>query len=703
MLEVASRQNLDTLRTRDWYRTATRWTQLTFVEDDPDRYDPAFWIDVFKRTKSNAACLSAGGYIAFYPSEVPYHYVSRHLGDKDIFGALVDAARWLDMHVMARVDPHAIHDDAAAAHPEWVQVNADGSPRRHWAFPDAWITNAYGEYNTGFMPEIVREITRKYDIDAIFANRWQGHGVDYSEDSARRFKDAYGYDLPARPDASDPAWQAWLKWRRDVLTRMIAQWDDVVKSVKPHASFIPNMAGASLMEFDLSVIERHCPFLVVDHQGRRSVECGWSAGRNGKRLRASFPDRPVVLITSIGLEEEYRWKDSVNTPEEMQLWINDGTVHGLHAWFTKFNGVVPDERWVDPVSEAFGVQAVVEAALARTVPSAEIALIDPSTTLRHWSPEERATAEKNDFGFYHALVEARIPFEMLSDQMLSAETLSAFKVIILANASCLSDSQCETIRAYVAGGGSVVAAYETSLRDEDGTPRQQFALADVFGAKFRSGPRGIVKNTYVALTKPHPVNDGYDGARRIIGGTRLIDVDMDAGATAPFLYVPDFPDLPMEEVYPREEPTMAAVVAKKHEGGGRTVFIPWNIGEIFWEVLAPDHGRLIANSVRWALSRKPKAAVEGRGVLDISYREGPDSSVIGMANLTNPMMMKGPVREIVPLGEQMVSVAIPKGREPLETRLLIADRVMEHNIVDGRVIVATEGIKRLEFVEITWR
>ncbi|MGO8485026.1 hypothetical protein AB9F39_38570, partial [Rhizobium leguminosarum] len=78
-------------------------------------------------------CLSAGGYISYYPSDVPYHYVSKYLGYKDIFGALVDAARKLDMHVMARVDPHAIHYDAAKAHPEWVMINADGTPRRHWA------------------------------------------------------------------------------------------------------------------------------------------------------------------------------------------------------------------------------------------------------------------------------------------------------------------------------------------------------------------------------------------------------------------------------------------------------------------------------------------------------------------------------------------------------------------------------------------
>ncbi len=702
MLETRRRQDESKLRTADWFKTATRWTQLTFVEDDPEKYDPAFWIEVFKRTKSNAVCLSAGGYIAFYPSRIPYHYVSKYLGDKDIFGALVDAARRLDMHVMARVDPHAIHDDAAKAHPEWVQVKADGTPLRHWAYPDVWVANAYGEYNTVFMPEVVKEIVRTYDIDAIFANRWQGHGVDYGEDSARRFKDAFGHDLPVRPDASDPAWQAWLQWRRRVLTDVIAQWDDEVKAIRPHASFIPNMAGASLMEFDLSVIEKHCPFLVVDHQGRRGVECGWSAGRNGKRIRASFPDRPVVLITSIGLEEEYRWKDSVNTPEEMQLWINDGTAHGLNAWFTKFNGVVPDRRWVEPVSEAFELHALVEPVLLETQPTAEIAIIDPSTTLRHWSSEERILAERHELGFYQALVEARLPFEMLSDQMLSEDKLDRFKVIVLANASCLSDAQCAAIRAYVERGGSVVAAYETSLCDENGQPRADFELGDVFGVKRASGPRGIVKNTYIALTQDHPVSHGYEGASRIIGGTRLIDVKAEAGAQAPFLYIPDFPDLPMEEVYPRAEPSSPAVVTRETSAGGRVVFIPWNLGEIFWEVLAPDHARLVSNAVRWALKDEPSVIVDGPGILDLAVRESESCIALSLLNLTNPMMMKGPVRENIPLPAQTVSIKIPSGRKVERARLVVAGRQAEMTVKDGRVNVRVPEIDRLEMVHIIW-
>lgn len=690
------------VRSPDWFKSATRWTQLTFAEDDPAKYDPEFWIDVFKRTKSNAVCLSAGGYIAYYPSEIPLHYVSSFIGDTDPFGTIVEGARKLGMHVMARVDPHAIHADAAKAHPEWVAINQDGSPREHWAFPGIYVTDALGSYNRDFTTDVIREVVTKYDIDAVFANRWQGHGVSYSEDNRKRFRQETGFDLPLRPDATDPAWQAWAAWRRRILTELVVYWDETVKSIRPHASFIPNMSGSSLMEFDLSLIQKHCPILFVDHQARQGVEVGWSAGRNGKRIRGTFRDRPVGLITSIGPEEEYRWKDSVQSGEEIKLWIHDGIAQGLFPWFTKFNACVPDNRWVQPVAEAFNLHADIEPYLEGMQPTAEIAIIDPSTTLRHWAPEQRHIAEHNDLGFYHALVEARIPFEFLSDQVMTPDALDRFKLIILANATYLSDGQCAAIEQYVQRGGSIVAAHETSLFNEVGERRSNFGLSNVFGASLASTPRGPVKNTYIALSDPHPVNEGYEGAARIIGGTHLIAVDANPDVETPFLYVPDFPDLPMEEVYPREAPNGAAVIARETGHGGRVVYIPWNIGEVFWKVLAPDHGKLIANAVNWALGQDHRVTVEGKGIIDIAVYENEDAMAIFLVNLTNPMMMKGPLREVYPIGEQTLSIELPKGRSSATVKLLVKCEAASCKIVGNRAEITVPSIRDLETVHLTW-
>lgn len=701
MLDSKSQTN-DHLRTADWYKSATRWTQLTLAEDDPVKYDPAFWIDVFKRTRSNATCLSAGGYIAYYPSKVPLHYVSKFIGDSDPFGDLVAGARKLGMHVMARVDPHAIHQDAADAHPEWIAVDKHGNKREHWAYPGVWVTCAYSDYNFKFMPEVLKEITANYDIDAIFANRWQGHGVCYCESCKTNFRAASGHELPREANIEDPAWLAWTAWRRTILSRLVVEWDAVMKAIKPHTSFIPNMGSVSLTEFDLAIIETYCPFLCVDDQGRRGTEPVWMSGRNGKRIRGTFHDRPAILITSIGPEEEYRWKDSVTTGAEIQAWMDDGTTQGLLPWFTKFNGVVPDTRWVEPVVESFNLHADLEPVLGSMRPVAEIAILDPSTTLRHHGYETRRVAEADDLGFYMALVEARIPFEMLSDQTMTPENLARFKVLILANATCLSDDQVRTLEAYVAGGGSIVAAHETSTRTEDNKPRDGIALGPLLGVTLTKPARGPVKNTYVAINGQHPISEGFEGAKRIIGGTRLLAVDAIAEAGQPFLYVPDFPDLPMEEVYPREDPKGAAVITREHQGGGRTVYIPWNIGGILWEVMAADHSRLIANAVRWALGKRNDVEVSGRAVLDLSVRQGRNDLAVVLNNISNPMMMKGPIREVYPAGRQEVSIAIPAGRSVARADLLVAGKPAETSVADGRVTVVVPGIETLEVVHVTW-
>ena len=57
--------------TEGWFDRPMRWAQLTLVEDDPGTYDLAFWLDYFKRTHSDAACLSAGGCVAYYPTKIP--------------------------------------------------------------------------------------------------------------------------------------------------------------------------------------------------------------------------------------------------------------------------------------------------------------------------------------------------------------------------------------------------------------------------------------------------------------------------------------------------------------------------------------------------------------------------------------------------------------------------------------------------------
>src|SRR5438105_3892343 len=71
-----------------WVDKPVRWGQLTLVEDDPSKFDPSFWFDYFRRTRCDAVCLSGGGCVAYYPTQIPFHHRSRWLGDRDVLGEL---------------------------------------------------------------------------------------------------------------------------------------------------------------------------------------------------------------------------------------------------------------------------------------------------------------------------------------------------------------------------------------------------------------------------------------------------------------------------------------------------------------------------------------------------------------------------------------------------------------------------------------
>ncbi|MFC4007003.1 family 10 glycosylhydrolase [Nonomuraea purpurea] len=689
------------MRTSDWPRTATRWTQLTLAEDDPAHLDVGFWTEVMRESRSNAACISAGGYIAYYPTRIPFHYRSSFMGDTDPFGALVEAARGLGMHVMARVDPHAVHADAARAHPEWLACDPQGEPIEHWSYPGIWLTCAFTGYHREFITEVTREIVREYDVDAVFANRWEGYGgISYSEEARRSFRDETGFELPKRErDPSDPAWPAYVAWRRRKLSDLVAIWDAAVKDLRPHARFIPNLGGFAARDLEPELVRRVYPLFVVDKQGRSGIEAPWVAGRVAKRSRGLFPDRPIGLIASVGPEHhQHRWKDSVAPPEEVRTWIVDGFAQGAFPWFTKFNATVSDPRWVPAVVEAFDLHARLEPVLSAMPVTAEVALLDPGRAGKlvpgaaHSFPDED--------GFYQALVEARIPFELLADQMLTAERLRPYKVLVLANAEHLGQAQCQAIREYVAQGGGLVAAYQSSLYDEHGEPRANFGLADVFGADLLEPVRGPVKNNYIALTGDHPVNAGFGGAQRIIGGTRLLRVAAGEDTRVPFRFVPDFPDLPMEELYARQAPDAPAVITR--QGQGRVVYFPFDLGAVFWEALQADHGRLIANAVRWALGAEPEATVRGPGLADLAVRKDERGLAVTVVNLTNPMAMRGAIRETIPLPPQTVTVALPPGVEEATARLLVADADVPVVVRDGRAEVELTGMGLIEVVHLIW-
>jgi len=657
-----------------WFDQPMRWAQLTLVENDPQQYDVAFWLDYFKRAHCDAACLSAGGCVAYYPTQIPLHYRSKYLCDGDAFGDLYQGCRELGMHVVARTDPHAVHEDVFQAHPDWIMVGKDGHPVRHWADPELWVTCALGPYNFEFMTDVTREIVTMYAVDGVFSNRWSGHGMCYCAHCQRNFRDATGRSLH-----DDGIARVYDAWRADRLFQLWDVWDGAIQEIVPHARFIPNSGGAQGL-LDMKRIGAKSQILFADRQARRGLMPAWSNGRNGKEFRATMGRKPIGGIFSVGVEEPYRWKDSVQNPAETRLFVADGVANGLRPWFTKFNGMIYDPRWLEPVADMYRMYHAWEKYLRNKRPLARVGMVySQQTWFNYGGAHAKKTVEDHAQGMYHALVEARIPFEMVHDGLLDAEHTCQFKTLILPNVAALSDAQCEQLRAFVRSGGGLVATFEASLYREDGTRRPDFGLGDVFGASFTRDAEGPMHNSYLAIRPDpttrtfHPLVAGLESAGRIINGVHRLEVqDNGPHAAPPLTLIESYPDLPMEMVWPRVPDSDIPQVYARTYGKGRVVYFPWDIDRTFWEVLCVDHGRLISNAVRWTTNEEQPATVTGPGVLDVTVWEQESSLTVHLVNLTNPMMMKGPVRELIPVGEQLVRVRLPDQRMVEGVQLLRA-------------------------------
>jgi len=705
---LAEAAELLTTPTPSWIDKPMRWAQLTLVEDDPGKFDTKFWLDYFKRTHSDAVCLSAGGCVAYYPTKIPFHHRSEWLGDGDPFGELVAGCRKLGMVVIARTDPHATYQDAFDSHPEWIARDAAGKPRRHWASPEMWVTCGLGPYNFEFMTEVKKEIMARYRIDGIFINRWDGSGMCYCEVCRKNFKAASGLELPRGSNPQEPAQRSYILWRQQRLFDLWQMWDREMRQINPDSCVIPNTGGGALSSLDMKHIGEVAETLIADRQARRGLMPPWANGKCGKEFRSTMGRKPIVGIFSVGLEEPYRWKDSVQSEAEIRIWAVDGIANGLRPWFTKFSGVLHDPRWLKGVEDLYQWHYRCEKYLRNEAPLARVGMVYSQQTAWFIAGEQaRQRVEDPALGVYHALIEGRVPFEMVHDRLLDAAHIDQFKLLVLPNITGLSNAQCQQLRDYVARGGSLVSTYETSLYDEWGVKRTDFGLADLFGVSFQGRVEGPMHNSYLRLeTDPqtgrrHPILAGLEDVPRMVNGVWRLEVQATGKhPNPPLTLIPSYPDLPMEKVYPRVLKTDVPALYVRELGKSRIVYFPWDIDRIFWEVMCFEHGQLLRNAVLWAADEERPATVAGPGILDVTVWRQKESMTVHLVNLTNPMMMKGPFREFIPVAEQKVRIRLPEGKKAKKVQLLVAGKRPHFEQANGAVSLVVPTILDHEVVAI---
>jgi hypothetical protein len=108
----------------------------------------------------------------------------------------------------------------------------------------------------------------------------------------------------------------------------------------------------------------------------------------------------------------------------------------------------------------------------------------------------------------------------------------------------------------------------------------------------------------------------------------------------------------------------------------------------------------MANAVHWATNEDPPVVVSGPGVLDVTIWRQKNSMTVHLVNLTNPMFMKGPFRELLPLGQQTIRIRLSESSKVKGVKFLAANQKPQVTRSGPDLLVTTPSILDHEILAI---
>ena len=221
--------------------------------------------------------------------------------------------------------------------------------------------------------------------------------------------------------------------------------------------------------------------------------------------------------------------------------------------------------------------------------------------------------------FQNTWLEGHLPVDILTDWQLTPEVLRRYRVIALPNTAAISGPSAAALREYVRAGGGVVATFETSLSDEAGRRRADFALADVFGASYGGqGKSHIISAGVYGVDHPIARDEIFrrlgvwsQGAIEPARNFQII-THKPGNAQAYEIGFATPKSRPAEALRQVRAggPELPAFVAREF-GKGRVVYFPVDLGRAYFLNNSPATARLLQRAIRWAAKEPPPVELEG--------------------------------------------------------------------------------------------
>ncbi|MFB3826491.1 MAG: family 10 glycosylhydrolase [Bryobacteraceae bacterium] len=662
-----------------WYKNQPRVFLLDFQMPDPldqgvpgmprffEKLDPERIVAQVAAANSNVLLVHAkcnqGN--AYYNSKIVHKHSG--LGSRDLMADFSRLCRRRGLSLLFYVQLSRERRSFLA--PERRAVGADGRPvlltndnpllASREERPVVCMNGPHRQY----IKDILAELSGNYDFDGFWLDCfgwWARVNPCYCESCKTAYRRATGKEIP-RPPLGSAEGRAYAKWRRELNSRILKELSDHIRSVNPKLTVTHNGAGlAGGSDWDVCDGDDYVSqeFHITETYGGLSLLC--------ERNRAYKPEAPFEI-------EIWRF---ANRPGGARSASRDYQVRGADALLTEMSAVAahggfpqyydqvrPDgsleERSLAALQPAFEEVAARQpwSGVGRRVP---YALVLWSKATECSAPGEARSLHASGLkGCHHALMEKRVPVELVSERDVAAGRFRGARVVLIDSAECLPEACLAPLESFVRDGGGLVVTGRTSLRNGDGALRRDFALAAVAGVNYQ----GMTEHWYsfVNLERKHALTGGLP-LNFPMSVYQTLQTRTKTQADAEVIGTIVNPLRGFHMGYPPHERTQIPALVARGCGKGRVVYAAAPLGSIYARTSHTDTRQLIVNAAIWAAGVEPPiSAVAPETVETVLWRDEPAKrTIVHLLNRTGAGLAQGEgasMHEAIPVHDVRIRLA----------------------------------------------
>ena len=450
-----------------------------------------------ERAVKHGVTISEMGFVdPFYP-----YYDSKLLKKRsphvplDRINKEVAEYKRLGVKILA-VYPPTLQGEVYEDHKSWrrIPTNTTVIPETDMKkYPHGGMLCLLGPYGDFFIDVLAEILTQFPDVAAYSFDGLHYGGVCYCEHCRANFRKDTSKEIP-NLNMDDPEFRRYQHWADRRMEHVIRRAQERLKKIKPDVALVTWTTNAGRFGHFLS-IPRNMPSRMNLLLDAPDQEFWLDETNRGNSIVPAFANAYIWATTNhrVAFSEPYLM--SHGNPYGNDSFPSHEILRRMLLAVT--HGASPSIAVAQPIRLQQGVLDCMDEVqkrkpwLTHKTPEPWAALVMSDNTRNFYGRSAGKVEERymaNVFGMFRMATEEHLPVAVINDWNLNPADLAKYSVLLMPNTASLDDRQAKAVAEFVSNGGGLVATQDVSLFDEYGTPRKDFALANVLGAHYAGIP-----------------------------------------------------------------------------------------------------------------------------------------------------------------------------------------------------------------------